>query len=267
VTALTLRFATKSSERFDLSALTPERLKGMKQKEIEALPIGITRDPAKLGDVFKLKGDDPAKLRLVGTTRVCDNIGRGMKDGEIVVDGDAGAYLGATMRGGKIGVSGSTGPYAGGSMAGGLIEIQGNAGERAGGVVVGEHFGMRGGRLMIGGNAGAVLGERMRRGLIVVGGAASDYAGARMIAGTIVIRGKVGRYAGFNLRRGSLVLSKEPKDLLPTFGDSGVLDFEYLRLLERQLREDGVGIKLRARARRLMGDMAVLGKGEMLILA
>ena len=117
MTALTLRFATKSSERFDLSALTPERLKGMKQKAIEALPIGITRDPAKVGDVFKLKGDDPAKLRLIGTSRVCDNIGRGMKDGEIVVDGDAGAYLGATMRGGKISVSGSTGPYAGGSMA------------------------------------------------------------------------------------------------------------------------------------------------------
>ena len=128
-------------------------------------------------------------------------------------------------------------------MAGGLIDIAGNAGERAGGVVVGEHFGMRGGRLIIGGNAGAVLGERMRRGLVVVGGSAADYAGARMIAGTIVINGKVGRYAGFNLRRGSLVLSKEPKDLLPTFGDSGVLDFEYLRLLERQLREDGVGIE------------------------
>jgi formylmethanofuran dehydrogenase subunit C len=88
-----------------------------------------------------------------------------------------------------------------------------------------------------------------------------------MIAGTIVVKGRVGRFAGFLLRRGSLVLSKEPKEVLPTFGDSGVLDFEYLRLLERQLRADGIGIKMRARARRLMGDMAVLGKGEMLILA
>jgi formylmethanofuran dehydrogenase subunit C len=152
-------------------------------------------------------------------------------------------------------------------MAGGLIEIAGDAGERAAGVVVGENHGMRGGRLTIGGNAGAVLGERMRRGLVVVSGNASDYAGARMIAGTIVVKGRVGRFAGFLLRRGSLILSKEPKDLLPTFGDSGVLDFEYLRLLERQLHADGIGIKMRARARRLMGDMAVLGKGEMLILA
>ena len=266
MTALTLKFAEKANGRFDLAPLTPDKLKGLKPREIEALSVGITRDPVKVGDVFKLKGDDASKLRLVGTTGVCDNIGRGMKEGEIVVDGDAGAYLGATMRGGKISVSGSTGPYAGGSMAGGFVEIAGNAGERAGGVVVGEHFGMRGGRLMIGGNVGAVLGERMRRGLLIVNGNTADYAGARMVAGTIVVRGKVGRYAGFNLRRGSLVLSKEPKDLLPTFGDSGVLDFEYLRLLERQLRADGVSIKLRARARRLMGDMAVLGKGEMLIL-
>lgn len=266
MTALTLKFATKSKERFDLARLTPERLQGLKPKEIEALSVGITRDPVKVGDIFKLKGDDPSKLRLVGTTGACDNIGRGMKDGEIVVDGDAGAYLGATMRGGRIAVHGSAGPCAGGSMAGGLIEIAGNAGERAGGMAVGENHGMRGGRLMIGGNAGAVLGERMRRGLLIVNGNASDYAGARMIAGTVVVRGRVGRYAGFNLRRGSLILSKEPKELLPTFGDCGVMDFEYLRLLERQLRADGVGIKLRARARRLMGDMAVLGKGEMLVL-
>jgi formylmethanofuran dehydrogenase subunit C len=267
LTALTLRFAAKSNERFDLSPLTPDRLRGMKLKDIEALNVGITHDRVSVGDVFKLKGDDVSTLRFVGTTRVCDKIGYGMKDGAITVDGDAGAYLGATMRGGIIGVGGSAGAYAGGSMAGGRIDIAKHAGERAGAVVVGQNHGMRGGRLTIGGNAGAVLGERMRRGLLVVNGSAGDYAGARVIAGTIVIKGKVGRYAGFNLRRGSLVLTKEPADLLPTFGDSGVIDFEYLRLLERQLRADGVGIKLGARARRLMGDMSVLGKGEMLILA
>jgi formylmethanofuran dehydrogenase subunit C len=267
VTALTLRFVAKSSQRFDLSALTPDGLKGLSTRQIEALKVGTTRDPATVGDVFKLKGDDPAKLRFIGTTRACDNIGRGMKDGEVLVDGDAGAYLGAIMRGGRIEVKGSAGAYAGGSMLGGLIDIAGDAGERAGGVIVGQHFGMRGGRLTIGRNAGAVLGERMRRGLIVVMGNAADYAGARMIAGTIVVRGNVGRFAGFNLRRGSLVLSKQPADVLPTFGDSGVMDFEFLRLLDLQLRADGIAVRVRPRARRLMGDMAVLGKGEMLILA
>ena len=73
--------------------------------------------------------------------------------------------------------------------------------------------------------------------------------------------------AGYGLRRGSLIFLEEPKDILPTFGDCGVLEFDYLRLLERSFRAAGKAIKLGDRARRLMGDMSVLGKGEMLILA
>jgi len=267
VSALTLKFAIKSKQRFDLSLLTPQRLAGLNAGEIAALIIGTTRDPVTVGDVFKLKGNEAAKLRLVGTNANCDRIGQRMTEGEIIVDGDAGAYLGSLMRGGTINVSGSAGPFAGAAMAGGVIEIAGDAGDRAGGIMVGESFGMRGGRLTIGGKAGAMLGERMRRGLIVVSGGAGDYAGARMIAGTILIKGRVGRWAGYGLRRGSLILSKEPKDLLPTFGDCGTLDFNYLRLLERHLRATCAQVKFKPRARRLIGDMAVLGKGEMLILA
>jgi formylmethanofuran dehydrogenase subunit C len=100
-----------------------------------------------------------------------------------------------------------------------------------------------------------------------VNGNAADYAGARAIAGTIMIARKVGRWAGYGLRRASLILAKEPEELLPTFGDSGVLDFNYLRLLDTQLKAAGIRTKFGFRARRLMGDMAVLGKGEMLILA
>ena len=69
------------------------------------------------------------------------------------------------------------------------------------------------------------------------------------------------------MRRGSLILNQKPKDLLPTFGDCGVLDFDYLALLERGLRQSGIRVSLGDRARRYMGDMAVLGKGEMLVLA
>jgi formylmethanofuran dehydrogenase subunit C len=126
---------------------------------------------------------------------------------------------------------------------------------------------MRGGRLTIGGRAGSLLGERMRRGLIIGRGGADDYAGARMIAGTILLKGRIGRWAGFGLRRGSLILDKEPKDLLATFGDCGTLDFNWLRILDRYLKATDGRFRVGARARRLIGDMAVLGKGEMLILA
>jgi formylmethanofuran dehydrogenase subunit C len=267
VTALTFELKAKPEQRLDLAPLTPSRLKDLKSKEIEALSIGTTRAKLTVGDAFKVKGNDTTALRFVGTDGRCDKIGAGLTEGEIVVEGDAGAYLGAGMKGGKIEVKGNAGVLAGASMAGGNITISGNAGERAAGINVGETMGMKRGVLTIGGNAGPMLGERMRRGLVIVGGDAGDYAGGRMIAGTILFKRGVGRYAGYGLRRGSLIFTEEPKDILPTFGDCGVLEFGYLRLLEHWLREAGKKINLGDRARRLMGDMSVLGKGEMLILA
>ncbi len=268
MSALTLELARKPDQRLDLSPLLPRRLAGLKPKEIEALQIGTTRARLVVGDLFKLKGSgDDGELRLVGTDARCDRIGHELAEGEIVVEGDVGAYLGAAMKGGKISITGRAGPVAGAGMAGGTIAIGGDADERAGGILVGHTHGMRGGLITIGGNAGPMLGERMRRGLIIVNGGAADYAAARMIAGTIIVKGTVARFAGYGLRRGTLILTKEPKDLLPTFGDCGVMDFNYLALLDRQLRATGHDAKLRSRARRLMGDMATLGKGEMLILA
>jgi len=267
VSALTFQLKNAPEERLDLSPLTPDRLGGLKAKDIEALAIGTTRVPVTVGDMFKVKGKDASKVVFVGTDARCDKIGDAMAEGAIVVDGNAGAYLGAGMKKGKIEVKGSAGALAGASMAGGTIDISRHAGERAGGINVGETLGMRGGVLTIGGNAGPLIGERMRRGLVIVSGDAGDYAGARMVAGTILFKRGVGANAGFGLRRGSLIFVKEPKTILPTFGDCGVLEFDYLRLLERWLRANSKPTKLGARARRLMGDMSVLGKGEMLILA
>jgi formylmethanofuran dehydrogenase subunit C len=267
VSALTFELRGEPNQRLDLSPLTPTRLAGMKPKDIQAIAIGTARETVTVGDLFKLKGTDAAKLRFLNTDARCDKIGEGLTEGEIVVDGDAGAYLGSKMRSGKIAVSGSAGALAGSSMRGGSIDIARDAGEKAGGVAVGEAHGMRGVRLSIGGKAGALLGERMRRGLIIGRGGAGDYAGGRMIAGTILLKGRVGRFAGYGLRRGTLILDKQPKDLLPTFGDCGILDFTWLRLLDRQLKATDGRFKVGYRARRLMGDMAVLGKGEMLILA
>ena len=83
----------------------------------------------------------------------------------------------------------------------------------------------------------------------------------------MLFKRNVGRCAGYGFRRGSLIFVEKPSDILPTFSDCGVMEFDYLRLLENWLRDTGMRIRLGDRARRLMGDMAVLGKGEMLILA
>ena len=267
MSALTFELRSAPDQRLDLASLLPERLDGLKPTEIEALAVGTTRVRLSVGDAFKVTGGDASNVRFAGTDARCDKIGAGMTEGAIIVDGDAGAYLGAGMKKGKIDVSGNAGVLAGASMAGGSIAIAGDAGERAGGINVGETLGMRGGVLTIGGNAGSLLGERMRRGLVIVSGDAGDYAGGRMVAGTIVLKRRAGANAGFGLRRGTLIFVELPKDILPTFGDCGVLEFDYLRLLEHWLRANDKPINLGARARRLMGDMSVLGKGEMLILA
>jgi formylmethanofuran dehydrogenase subunit C len=266
VSALVFELKEAPDQRLDLSPLVPARLAGLSRKEIEALAIGTTRAGLTVGDAFKIKGKDAEQIQFLGTDARCDKIGAGMASGEIVVDGDVGASLGSQMKAGTIEVKGSAGVLAGASMAGGHIAISRNAGDQAAGVAMGETMGMKGGFLTIGGDAGDLLGERLRRGLVVVGGKAGDYAGGRMIAGTLVLRRGAGRYAGYGNRRGSLIFMEKPRNLLPTFSDCGVMEFDYLRLLENWLRDQGMRIRLGARARRLMGDMAVLGKGEMLIL-
>ncbi|MEG6509364.1 formylmethanofuran dehydrogenase subunit C [Methyloligella sp. 2.7D] len=266
MSALTFELKQAPEEPLDLSALIPDRLAGMKAKDIAGLALPTLAGTASVGDYFKVTGKDAASLRFLGTTDRCDRIGAGSSEGEILVDGDAGAYLGAKFKGGTLEVTGNAAAYAGAAMSNGTIDIKGNVGERAGGLTVGEVHGMRGGRLFIGGNAGPYLAERMRRGLITVGGDAGEYAGARVVAGTILFQGKVGRNAGYGLKRGSLIFKKKPKQILPTYADCGVIEFTYLNLLERALKADGIKVRLGREAQRLMGDMAALGKGEMLIL-
>jgi formylmethanofuran dehydrogenase subunit C len=266
VSALTFELKDTPEQRLDLSPLVPARLAGLSRKEIEALPINTVRAKLTVGDAFKVKGKDAENIRFEGTDERCDKIGARIAGGSILVDGDAGALLGMKMKRGKIGVTGSAGVLAGASMSGGEIAVRRDVGDQAGAAALGETMGMKGGFMTIGGNAGALLGERLRRGIIVVGGTAGDYAGARMIAGTLVLKQGAGRYAGYGNRRGSLIFLEKPRHILPTYSDSGVMEFDYLRLLEKWLRERGLRIRFGARARRLMGDMAVLGKGEMLIL-
>jgi len=266
VSALVFELKHTPDQRLDLSPLVPAKLAGLSRKEIEALQVGTTRQKLAVGDAFKVKGKDANNLHFAGTDERCDKIGAGLSGGEIHVEGNVGAYLGTFMKSGKIAVKGSAGVLAGASMAGGHIAISRNVGDQACGVGLGDTMGMKGGFVTIGGNAGGLLGERMRRGLVVVGGSAGDYAGGRMIAGTLLLRRGVGRYAGYGNRRGSLIFMEKPRHILPTFSDCGVMEFDYLRLLEQWLRGQGMSVRLGGRARRLMGDMAVLGKGEMLIL-
>lgn len=265
--ALALQLCATPDQRLDLSGLTPERLDGLSEAEIAGLPVNTTKAALTAGDVFKITMGDAEHLRFMGLDGRCDRVGAAMQHGEITVEGDVGAYAGVGLAGGRLTITGSAGPFAGAGLAGGLVEIGGDAGERAGAPDPMSRYGMRGGVLHIRGNAGAEAGDRMRRGLMIVGGDAGPYAGARMIAGTLVVGGRAGRWPGYGMRRGTLVLGAPPEELLPTFLDGGAMDLGVLRLLRRELAALGAAPEIASRVRRFAGDMAALGKGEILMPA
>ena len=148
--------------------------------------------------------------------------------------------------------------------AGRHIEIAGSAGDRLGGPLAGEVTGMRGGVVVVRGDVGDRAGDRLRRGTIIVEGRAGAHAGSCMIAGTLIVRRAAGPLPGYLLRRGTIVLAGGCVELSPTFLDCGVHDFIVMRLMAAFVKDYSAvaAAALRSPLRRLAGDMAVLGKGE-----
>jgi formylmethanofuran dehydrogenase subunit C len=264
MTPLVLALRTSPQERLDLSPLVPHRLAGKTAAEISRLELSSARHPVTVADVFRLRAGDAGHIRIEGATDRLDRIGQDMAGGEIVVEGDAGNQAGRAMRGGRLTVEGNAGHWTASGMRGGHIEVAGSAGDRLGGPLAGETAGMRGGVVVVRGDVGERAGDRLRRGTIIVQGRAGDHAGSRMIAGTLVLRRGAGRLPGYLMRRGTIVLGESCDELSPTFVDCGLHDLVALRLMAAFVREHSAAAAaaLRPPLRRLAGDMAVLGKGE-----
>jgi formylmethanofuran dehydrogenase subunit C len=264
VTVLVLSLRQTPVQRLDLSPLTPNRLAGMTEGEIAAIALQTTRERVCVGDLFKMRMGDVGDIRFEGGSERFDGVGRGMNGGCIHVAGDAGNQAGRLMTGGNVRIAGNTGHWAGSGMKGGSIEIAGNAGDRLGGPLAGEMTGMRGGVVVVRKDAGDRAGDRMRRGMIIVEGKTAAYAGSRMIAGTVIVRGRAGALPGYLMSRGTLVLCEGSDRLSPTFADCGVHEFVANTLMAAFVRpySPDTAALLRRPWRRLMGDMAVIGKAE-----
>jgi len=270
VNALVLTLRTPPPQRVDLSSLTPDRLQDLDAASIARLPLQCGNRSAAVGDLFAIAASDADDLRLVGDCGKFDRIGAEMSRGAIAVEGSAGAYLGQALRGGRIHVQGSVDVGAAREMRGGEIVIDGNAGDFLGGARPGEMKGMSGGLVVVRGDAGARVGDRLRRGTILVEGSVGTHAASRMIAGTVIALGpSIGPYPGFAMKRGSLILLSRPERALPSFADCGRHDLAFLRLLLRALKGRSPRLDdLAARptvVRRLAGDQAAGGKGEILL--
>lgn len=267
MSALELTLKTDPGQRIDLSQLTPNRINGMSEVDIANIKVNTNKTPVTVGDIFTLAMGDLTSIRFSGLNDRCDYVGDEMETGSITIDGNAGAYTAARMKGGKLEVTGNTGDYMGASTKGGHIIVRGNTGNYAGGRHHAENQGCRGATIHIHGNAGDHLGERMRRGIIIVGGDAGDYVASRIIAGTIIVGGENGRRPAYGMRRGTVVLQSD-SDLLPTFADCGVIDLPILKMIKRNLETIDAGNAITtSRVRRFAGDMASLGKGEILVPA
>ncbi|MBN2700467.1 MAG: formylmethanofuran dehydrogenase subunit C [Methylothermaceae bacterium] len=264
---LTLTLKAEPKQRVDLSPLSGAP--HLTVAEIAALKVWSGKKTLRMDELFRIEGEDTSRWVIRNAHAKLDCIGKDGKDLDITVEGDAGAYLGMGLRSGRIRVTGNADLFAGCEMRGGLIQIDGNAGDFLGAALPGNKRGMRGGIVLVKGSAGDRLGDEMRRGIILVEGDAGDYCASRMIAGTVAVMGSTGRYLGYGLKRGTVLLWQQPAEMLPTFGDCGTHTLAYLPLwfaslsdLDSRFAASEVVFK---RVRRYGGDLASVGRGEILI--
>jgi len=269
MSGLTFRLTSAPSERLDLSHLTPHKVASMPLAELLKLNVGSTKNGLKIGDIFAVSGQPGDSVRIEGSTSRFDFIGTDLKHGSMIVEGDVGVGAGRSMRGGRLEIRGDAGTLLGSGLSGGEILLKGSAGSQVGGLTPGDRFGMTGGLIAIEGDAGDRVGERIRRGTIYIRGKCGDYAGARMVGGTIWTELGFGAEPGMLMRRGTLIAPSVAR-MLPTFADAGRHDLVILRILSRYMASALGALAPRAlpgTVRKYAGDLATIGKGEILLTA
>ena len=268
MSAVTFALKAALRQRLDVSPLIPEALAQFGPDQVGAIRLQYGNRTLAVDELFDFEvvQGDPAVIFRGGSEKL-DYVGRGMTQGEIRVEGPAGAYVGLQMKGGRLSVTGSVGLFCAAEMRRGAILVEGNAGDWLGAALPGNRKGMAGGSVIVRGSAGARVGDHMRRGVILIEGDAGDYLGSRMVAGTIAVKGRVGAHPGYAMKRGTLLLFSAPGSVPPTFNDCGLHTLGFLPLLLRSfvgLGSSAFGIC--QRVQRYAGDLAANGKGEILIV-
>lgn len=267
MSGFTFRLRNGAAGRLDLSALVPNKLAGLNEREISQLVIGTTRDQLRVGDVFDTGGSAGDTVTYMGTTALCDGIGAELESGTVIVDGNAGAYAGREMKSGRLDIRGSAGDFLAAGLKGGLVTVKGSAGDFVGAVLTGEKNGMAGGCVVVEGDIGERAGDRMRRGTIFTRSKTGASAGSRMLGGTIWAEGGLGPTPGPLLRRGTLIAPSVAR-MTDTFADCGRHDLGILAIMNKYFSETLGTLApkpLPKTVRRYAGDLATAGRGEILL--
>ncbi len=202
--------------------ITPDNFAGKSIEEIKKLETWEGNRKTTLGDLFEVigsPGETPADTKIIieGDVRKVRRIGYKMTDGQILIKGSVGMYLGEKMEGGKIIVEGDADSWVGAGMKGGQIEIKGNAGDYVGAPYRGDTKGMKKGTIIIHGNAGNEVGCWMRGGTIIVKGNAGLFSGIHMKKGTILVEGDCAGRCGAMMKGGKIAILGHVPSVLPSF--------------------------------------------------
>ena len=234
--------------RVDLGSVLSGAWTTLGAGELARRPIGIAGADAVLGDIFDLSGSPTATIRFEGDLAMADRLGAGLSEGAVVVDGAVGDDVGS-------------------GMSGGSMDVHGNAGARAGGAAADARRGMTGGELLIRGSAGEDPGTRMRA------GSGRDHRRRRAPCRTRHDRGDGDRVRHAGARPGALVQAgvdrrhgqgRDSADLSRACTYQPAHVRVTLLRLRRQYALDVEERYLTGFYRRYSGDLAELGRGEIL---
>ncbi len=130
----------------------------------------------------------------------------GMKHGEVIIEGDAGDYVGVLNAGATIKVARNAGKYVADNMTAGTVIIDGNADYG-----VGQYC--YGGTVVVHGNAGDFTATMNKGAVIIVTGNVGDEVGTYMLKGDLVVIGNAGSNFANYLIRGSVYIGGQWKSI------------------------------------------------------
>jgi glutamate synthase domain-containing protein 3 len=133
-------------------------------------------------------------------------IAAGMKYGEIIIQGEAGDYVGVLNAGATITVTSNAASFVGDNMTTGTIIIEGDSAYGAGQYCYG-------GTLVIRGNAGDFTATMNKGATIIVCGDVGDEAGTYMLKGDLIVVGDAGENFANYLIRGSVYIGGQWKNI------------------------------------------------------
>ena len=237
----------------EMDKIIPEKVQELSAEEIKNIELPQGRTTITVGELFdvEVKESETPKLVIKNSTAKLKRIGEKMTTGEIVVEGDAGMYVGVEMKGGKIVVNGNADSWAGQNMKGGEIIIKGDAKDYVGSAYRGDWRGMSGGTIIVEGNAGNEIGEYMKGGKIHIKGNVGLLAGIHLSGGIIIIDGDAEARAGGEMIKGAIVINGKLEGILPSFKFEGIVENPVIKLSKKD-----AGTPLTGKYYKFSGDYA-----------